>query len=133
MHCRILCSALVVMSVVVWSWDASCVHCESYCCDKSLIINIRLVASCWFLSLHPTFMMHGHKSLQFSLTLFSCRFKSWLFNCTNINLGLRINKFAYLAFCHLFLTNFRKISVYPNQKKLPSLWNDRCPAGSQRK
>jgi len=24
------------------------------CCDKSLIINIRLVASCWFLSLHPT-------------------------------------------------------------------------------
>ena len=32
--------------------------------DKSLIINIRLVASCWFLSLHPTFMMHGHKSLK---------------------------------------------------------------------
>jgi len=24
------------------------------CRDKSLIINIRLVASCWFLSLHPT-------------------------------------------------------------------------------
>ena len=35
------------------------------CWDKSLIINIRLVASCWFLSLHPTFMMHGHKSLKF--------------------------------------------------------------------
>ena len=34
------------------------------CCDKSLIINIRLVASCWFLSLHPTFMMHGHTSLK---------------------------------------------------------------------
>ena len=32
------------------------------CWDKSLIINIRLVASCWFLSLHPMFMMHGHKS-----------------------------------------------------------------------
>ena len=30
-HCRIWCSALVVMVVVVWSWDASCVHCESYC------------------------------------------------------------------------------------------------------
>ena len=28
-HCRIWCSALVVMAVVVWSWDASCVHCES--------------------------------------------------------------------------------------------------------
>jgi len=25
------------------------------CCDRSLIINIRLVASCWFISLHPTF------------------------------------------------------------------------------
>ena len=34
------------------------------CWDKSLIINIRLVASCWFLSRHPTFMMHGHKSLK---------------------------------------------------------------------
>jgi len=30
-HCRIWCSALVVLAVVVWSWDASCVHCESYC------------------------------------------------------------------------------------------------------
>jgi hypothetical protein len=87
-HCRIWCSALVVMAVVMWSWDASCVHCESYCStahnhshhnqsrtpyaavhtlvllmmgimmpetcwDKSLIINIWLVASCWSLSLHP--------------------------------------------------------------------------------
>ena len=98
----------------MWSWDASCVHCEGYCSnsrtvtftvhtacvpalhnhshhyqcrtpyaavhtlvllmmgimmpetcwDKSLIINVRLVASCWSLSLHPTFMMHGHKSLK---------------------------------------------------------------------
>ena len=110
-YCRIWCSALVVMAVVVWSWDAICVHCKSYCqtvtftvntvrvpaphnhshhnhCRtpyaavhtlvllmmgimmpetcwaKSLIINIRLVASCWFLSLHPTFMTHGHKSLK---------------------------------------------------------------------
>jgi hypothetical protein len=34
------------------------------CWDKSLIINIRLVTSCWFLSLRPTFTMHGHKSLK---------------------------------------------------------------------
>ena len=34
------------------------------CWDKSLIINIRLVASCWFLSLNPAFMMHGHRSLK---------------------------------------------------------------------
>ena len=31
------------------------------CWDKSLIINIRLVASCWFLSLHP---MEKYVSLQ---------------------------------------------------------------------
>jgi len=34
------------------------------CWDRSTIINIRLVASCWFLSLHPTFMTHGHNSLK---------------------------------------------------------------------
>ena len=34
------------------------------CWDRSLIINIRLVASCWFLCLHLMFMMHGHKSLK---------------------------------------------------------------------
>ena len=33
-------------------------HCESYCS----IMNIRSVASCWFLSLHATFMMQGHTS-----------------------------------------------------------------------
>ena len=31
----IWCSALVVMTVVVWSWDTSCVHCESYCSTLS--------------------------------------------------------------------------------------------------
>ena len=34
------------------------------CWDKGLIINVRFVASCWFLSLHPTFTMHGHTSLK---------------------------------------------------------------------
>ena len=91
--CTAAYGVLVVMAEVVWSWDTSCVHCESYwsnsswhsstqpqpsqpehhtrqwhslvllmmgimmpetCWDKSLIINIRLVTSCWFLSLHPT-------------------------------------------------------------------------------
>jgi len=37
-----------------------------------LIINIRLVAYCWFLCLHPTFMMHGHKSLKFWMIFKSC-------------------------------------------------------------
>jgi len=34
------------------------------CWYRSLIINIKLIASYWFLSLYPTFMMHGHKSLK---------------------------------------------------------------------
>ena len=36
------------------------------CWNKSLIINIRLVESCWFLSIYPMFMIHGHKSLKFA-------------------------------------------------------------------
>jgi len=39
------------------------------CWDRSLTINIKLVTSCWFLSLHPTFMMHFHKSLKYILQL----------------------------------------------------------------
>jgi len=35
-----------------------------WCLLSNLIINIRLVASCWFLPLHPVFMMHGHKNLK---------------------------------------------------------------------
>jgi len=34
------------------------------CWDRSLIINIGLVASCWFPSRHPTFMKHGHNNLK---------------------------------------------------------------------
>ena len=61
------------------------------CCDKSLIINTRLVASCWFLSLHPTFMMHGHKSLKFkSMKSVKCinnqqrHFNYMMYFCCNI-------------------------------------------------
>ena len=52
------------------------------CWDRRLTINIRLVASCWFLSLHPTFMMHGHKSLKSQI-----KFNNWcsLFKCSIIN------------------------------------------------
>jgi hypothetical protein len=50
------------------------------CWDKSLIINIRLVASCWFLSLQPKFMFtpyeHGgcgcHSVWLMPLQLLSC-------------------------------------------------------------
>ena len=53
------------------------------CCDKSLIINIRLIASYWFLFLHPTFMMHGHKRLKFE----------WFFkNCRKILVSLKSHK-----------------------------------------
>ena len=40
------------------------------CWDRSLIINVGLVVSCWFLSLHPMFMMHGHKNLKLKETNF---------------------------------------------------------------
>ena len=32
MYYCIWCSALVVLAVVVWSWDASCVHCMHTAC-----------------------------------------------------------------------------------------------------
>jgi len=38
------------------------------CSNRSLIINIKLISSYWFLSLHPMFMMHGHKSLKLKKT-----------------------------------------------------------------
>jgi len=54
------------LAVVVWSCVVSCVHCVKVtvllkmcimmpetCWDRSLTINNRLIASCWFLSLHP--------------------------------------------------------------------------------
>jgi len=59
MYYYIWCSALVVLAVVVWSWDVSCVHCVKV-----------TVASSWFLSLHTMFMMHGHKSLKFKKNTF---------------------------------------------------------------
>ena len=46
------------------------------CSDRSLTMNIRLVASCWFLSLHPTFMMCSHKSPKF--TMVGCTLKEEL-------------------------------------------------------
>ena len=53
---------------VLFSWWWGIMMPET-CWDRSLTINIRLVASCWFLSLHPTFMMHGHKSIKLSIHL----------------------------------------------------------------
>ena len=43
------------------------------CWGRCLIINIRLVASCWFLSLHPTFLMHGQQNIK------KCVFKIFTF------------------------------------------------------
>jgi len=92
----IWCSALVVLAVVVWSWVIIFAHNHSqhnqcrtpYAVihgfvllmigimmpeiyrDGSLIINIRLVASCWFLSLHPTF--HDAQSQEPKTCLLRC-------------------------------------------------------------
>ena len=48
------------------------------CWDKSLIINIGLVAFCCFLCLHPTFMMHGHKNLKPGNTILTFGWTDWL-------------------------------------------------------
>ena len=45
-HCRIWCSALLVMAVVVWSWDVSCVHCEGHCSNSDLHSTHSLRPSC---------------------------------------------------------------------------------------
>ena len=45
MHYRIWCSALFVMAVVVWSWDANCVHCESYCSTVSNCVHCESYCS----------------------------------------------------------------------------------------
>ena len=39
-QCRIWCSAQVMLAVVVWSWEASCVHCD----NKHQISCILLVS-----------------------------------------------------------------------------------------
>ena len=36
---------LVVMAVVMWSWDASCVHCEGYCSTQVLVKCYTLALS----------------------------------------------------------------------------------------
>ena len=99
---RVYTAAYGVLHWLWWLWlcgaGTRAVHCESYnqartpyvavhnlvllmmgiimpetCWNKSLIINIGLVASCWFLSLHPTFMMHGHTSLKVSQFIYFCK------------------------------------------------------------
>jgi len=52
------------------------------CWDRSLIINIRLVASCWFLSLHATNIYYV--SVKFSPPCFSRSHRL----CSDINLSL---------------------------------------------
>ena len=78
------------------------------CWDRSLIINIRLVASCWFLSLHPTFMMHGHKSLKNVNIIMGRRIKSQRehIRCFFIieNLLLRSSFFLILTACCLLIS-----------------------------
>ena len=105
------------------------------CSDKSLIINIRLVASCRFLSLHPTFMMHGHKSLKhptcvliFSVTSvsdISHSNKNWaiydqkIYIIIHIKYPLFLSGFNGLEF---FGENFEKSSNIKFIKN-PSIWS----------
>ena len=55
------------------------------CCDRSLIINTRLVASCWFLSLHPmgpyvftmSYLFHTHCNFIFQYMLMGFQSKAF--------------------------------------------------------
>ena len=74
------------------------------CWDRSLIVNIRLVVSCWFLSLHPTFMMHGHKSLKFV----GNKFGNPAFSV------MEMKPVAVFSWCHQISSfSFKKIKPYP--------------------
>ena len=74
------------------------------CWDRSLVINIRLVASCWFLSLHPTFMMHGHKSLKTISFFLSVRqHGTTLFQLDGYSYNLILNDFSKICREHLSL------------------------------
>jgi len=81
----IWCSALVVLAVVVWS----CVHCVKVivllqCGDRSLIINIGLVASCWFTSLHHAF--HDARSQETKIN--KTHYNSYTVEDKQTNLGV---------------------------------------------
>ena len=52
--------------------------------DRCLVINTRLVASCWFFSPHPTFMIHGHKNLKHVYLLALLVLAGWLVNELNL-------------------------------------------------
>ena len=63
----IWCSALVVLAVVIHGHVLLMmgIMMPETCCDRSLLINIGLVASCWFISLFTVgSMTHGHKKLK---------------------------------------------------------------------
>jgi len=85
------------------------------CWDRSLIIYIRLVASCWFLSLDPTFMMHGHKSLKYT-NIRWVRFNRW----TGTYLGLHTESPLLLSDFNQdqnILTNFSNPTQYKISRK----------------
>jgi len=60
------------------------------CWDRSLIINIRLVASCWFLSLHPIWMLFLKVTCAGRTTVVSSRvLVTPVLDCYVVNLCLQ--------------------------------------------
>ena len=60
------------------------------CWDKSLIINIRLVASCWFLSLHPCVLNIYKKNIRHCTFNMRIVFQTmiWTSTCNQISSSL---------------------------------------------
>jgi len=71
--------------------------------DRSWIINIELVACCWFsLSLHLMFTMRGHKNLKLTIR-YKISWVQWLINNLNAILHLSTCHTVYISALILFM------------------------------
>ena len=80
MHCRIWCSVLVVMAVVVWSWDAGCVHCEGYC--SIILFDNKHQISCILLVSLSSPYVHDARSQEPKILL----------NVFFVNLNIKVSR-----------------------------------------
>jgi len=109
------------------------------CWDRSLIINIGLIASCWFLSLHPRFfLIRVHKlvhlkfrafssSLTFPITSYKVRGIFWVRN----ERTSRLTEFLTISFYVLLMLlleisflSFPDVISGPRAAALCILWKD---------
>jgi len=64
------------------------------CWDRSLIINIRLVASCWFLSLHPAYWVLHFCCWQVT--------SSWITTCWRNSMYRHVTEYSIVYYVGVF-------------------------------